>query len=333
MRTGLAWGLLLLGLVSAPSAAHEARPAYLEITETGAGRFDVLWKTPILAGRRLHVEPVFPQSCREVVPAKARDLPDALVERFILACGAAGLRGQRVEFPGLEATITDALVRMAFADGTTAIALVRPSKSYLDVTSAPGILQIAKSYFVHGVGHILLGFDHLLVRAGLMLIVSGIGRLVATITAFTLAHSITLALATLGYVRVPGPPVEAAIALSILLLAVEIVRMRRGETTFTSQRPWIVAFAFGLLHGFGFAGALASVGLPQSDIPFGLFAFNVGVEAGQLVFVAGCLGLFWLLRRRRIPGPAWSRAAPVYALGTLAAFWFFERLGGFAPGL
>jgi hydrogenase/urease accessory protein HupE len=285
----------------------------------------------VLAGRRLYVEPVFPDSCREVVPPKQRDLSGALVERSILACGLAGLRGKRIDFPGLQATITDVLVRMAFADGTTTVELVRPSKPYVEIASRPGHLQIAGSYGAHGINHILLGFDHLLFVLGLMLMVSGVGRLVNTITAFTVAHSITLALATLGYVHVPGPPVEAAIALSILLVAVEIVRMRRGEPSFTSRSPWVVAFAFGLLHGLGFAGALASVGLPQSDIPFALFAFNVGVEAGQLVFVAGCLALFWLLRRVRVAWPVWSRTVPVYALGSLAAFWFFERLGGFVP--
>jgi hydrogenase/urease accessory protein HupE len=331
MTRPAAIALLLLMLPAAPAMAHEARPAYLEITENEAGRFDVLWKTPVLAGRRLHVEPRFPEACRAVVPPQERALTGALVERSILACGTIGLRGQRVEFPGLQATITDVLVRTSFADGTISTTLVRPSRPYVDIAAAKGALQIARAYLAHGVQHILLGFDHLLFVLGLMLVVSGLGRLVKTVTAFTVAHSITLALATLGYVRVPGPPVEAAIALSILLLAVEIIRVRRGEPSFTSQRPWVVAFAFGLLHGFGFAGALAEVGLPQSDIPLALFAFNVGVEVGQLMFVAACLVLALLLRRARMAWPVWASAVPPYALGSLAAFWFFDRLTGFAP--
>jgi hydrogenase/urease accessory protein HupE len=221
------------------------------------------------------------------------------------------------------------LVRVSTPDGAVATTLVRRSQPWLEVAPDRGAVAIAGAYLMHGVEHILGGFDHMLFVLGLMWIVRGVGRLVKTVTAFTVAHSITLALATLGYVRLPGPPVEASIALSILLLAVEIARMDRGEPSLTVRFPWAVAFSFGLLHGFGFAGALAEVGLPPADIPLALFAFNAGVEVGQLAVVVGFLAASWLARRLRIRWPAWARAAPAYAFGSLAAYWFFDRLAGF----
>jgi hydrogenase/urease accessory protein HupE len=182
----------------------------------------------------------------------------------------------------------------------------------------------------HGIEHILLGYDHLLFVFALMLVVGGIRRLVWTITAFTVAHSITLALATLGVVSIPGPPVEATIALSILLLATEIVRLQTGRPSLAAQRPWLVAFAFGLLHGFGFAGALSGIGLPNGDIPLALLAFNVGVEVGQLAFIAAVLGAMAIVHRIDFGvGQRYLRPTAPYAIGSLAAFWFFERLAAF----
>jgi hydrogenase/urease accessory protein HupE len=247
----------------------------------------------------------------------------------VIDAGPAGLAGRRIAFRGLEVSITDVLVRVADQRGGYSTTLVRPSQPWIEVPAPRGWWGVAGAYLAHGLEHILFGFDHLLFVLGLMLIVRGRRPLVMTITAFTVAHSITLAAATLGYVRLPGPPLETAIALSILVLAVEIARMQRGEPCLTAGRPWVVAFAFGLLHGLGFAGALAELGLPQSDIPLALFAFNVGVEIGQLVFVAAILGLLWTLRRIRAVWPVWARWAPTYALGTMAAFWFFDRLSGF----
>jgi hydrogenase/urease accessory protein HupE len=190
------------------------------------------------------------------------------------------------------------------------------------------VLAVIVAYFIHGVEHILTGFDHLLFVFGLMLLVRSAWMLIKTVTAFTIAHSITLALAALGVVHVPGPPVEAAIALSILLLATEIVRANRGQHSFTAQWPWVVAFSFGLLHGFGFASALSQIGLPQSEIPLALFSFNVGVEAGQLIFVGAVLGLLWVLSHIKRPALTIRLARPIssYAVGILAAFWFIQRL-------
>jgi len=327
--------LLLAGVLwlAAGSAvqAHESRPAYLEINETAAGRYDVLWRTPVLSGARLPVVLRFPESCRNVVEPVQKELNDSLIERRVIDAGAAGLTGQRIEFVGLQASITDVLVRVSRHDGARSTTLVRPARPWIEIAAVPGAFAVAGAFLVHGVEHILLGFDHLLFVFGLLLLVRGGWMLVKTVTAFTLAHSITLALAALGLVHLPGPPVEATIALSILLLAVEIARVNRGQPSLTVRWPWVVAFCFGLLHGFGFAGALAEIGLPQRDLPLALFTFNVGVEIGQLVFVGAVLAARALLLRCRLPEFAVRHAQPAasYALGTLAAFWFFERLAGF----
>jgi hydrogenase/urease accessory protein HupE len=324
---------LLLGVLAIARAAdaHEVRPAYLEITETTPGRYAVLWRTPVLSGMRLPVRLVFPDGARDVREPVVQELTDSLIERRTLDAGESGLPGKRIAFVGLEATITDVLVRVALLDGTGSTTLVRASEGSVAIARAMGPLAVVRTYWIHGVEHILLGFDHLLFVLALVLIVPSRRALLATITAFTIAHSITLALATLGVVHVPAPPVEAAIALSILLLAVEIVRVERGEVAFSARWPWVVAFAFGLLHGFGFAGALSALGLPAGDVPLALFAFNVGVESGQLAFVAVVFAMAGLARRMRHGARIERRvlrAAP-YAIGVLAAFWFYERLARF----
>ena len=331
MSRGLA--ALLLGLLAVGSAAgaHEVRPAYLQLEETAPGRYTVLWRTPVLSGMRLPVALKLPDDVREVGEPVVQELPGSRLERRVIDAGEAGLAGKRIEFPGLQATITDVLVRVSLLDGTRGARLVRPSEPWIEIAAASGPLAVAGAYLAHGVEHILLGFDHLLFVLALILIVRSLRVLLMTITAFTLAHSITLALATLGVLHVPGPPVEAMIALSILLLACEILRMQRGQPSATARWPWLVAFAFGLLHGFGFAGALSELGLPEGDVPLALFAFNVGVELGQLAFIAAVLFVLAVARRVHVLAALEKRALPAaaYAIGILAAFWFFERLAGF----
>lgn len=325
------WLLLFLLFMGQAASAHESRPAYMEINETSAGRYDILWRTPVLSGMRLPVALRFPERARTVVEPVESELNDSLIERRVIDAGPAGLAGQRIEFIGLQASITDVLVRVSHLDGTLSTTLVQPTQPWIEITATPGAFSVAAAFLVHGIEHILGGFDHLMFVFGLLLLVRNGWMLVKTITAFTLAHSITLALAALGAVRLPGPPVEATIALSILLVAVEIARKNRGEPSFTAQWPWVVAFCFGLLHGFGFAGALAQIGLPQQDLPLALFTFNVGVEIGQLMFVVLVLSLRAVLLRCRLPRPALLYAQPIasYGLGTLAAFWFFERVSSF----
>jgi hydrogenase/urease accessory protein HupE len=332
-KSSRVFGALLLGalLLAPPARAHEVRPAYLEITETAPGRYAVLWRTPVMAGMRLPVALAFPDGVRELREPTVLELTDSLLERRAIEAGDGGLAGKRVDFVGLQGTITDVLVRVALLDGTRSTSLVRPSQPWVEIAATSGALAVAPAYLVHGIEHILFGFDHLLFVLALILIVPSRRVLFATITAFTVAHSITLALATLGVVHVPRPPVEAAIALSILLLATEIVHRERGEIGLTARWPWVVAFTFGLLHGFGFASALSDIGLPQGDIPLALFAFNVGVECGQLAFVAAVSSLAALSRRVRlgVRVERYALGAAQYAIGTLAAFWLFERIAQF----
>jgi hydrogenase/urease accessory protein HupE len=184
-------------------------------------------------------------------------------------------------------------------------------------------------YLKLGVEHILFGIDHLLFVLALLLVTRGTFRLVKTVTAFTVAHSITLGMATLGFVQMPTKPVEAVIALSIVFVAAQIVRTQQGQEGITARAPWVVAFTFGLLHGFGFAGALSEVGLPPGHIPLALLFFNVGVEVGQLLFVAAAMTFMALLRRVRINVPRWVELAPAYAIGSVAMFWVMQRIAAF----
>ena len=252
----LAGQLLALLLVPLAASAHELRPAYLAVNETAPGQFSVLWRTPVLAGMRLPIVLKLPDRVKNLKDPVVSELTDSLVERRWVDAGPNGLAGERIEFAGLQLTITDVLVRVQMRDGTVSTTLVRPARPWIEIAAAPGLLAVAGAYVLHGIEHILFGFDHLLFVLALILIVRSGRVLLWTITAFTIAHSITLSLATLGVVHVPGPPVEATIALSILLLACEIVRLRRGQVSLTARWPWVVAFSFGLLHGFGFAGAL-----------------------------------------------------------------------------
>jgi hydrogenase/urease accessory protein HupE len=330
---GFLFPMLTFFACGSVARAHDARPAYLEITETSKEHYSVLWRTPTLSGNRLPVVLQIPESCRNIIPPSLRDLNDSTLERRIIDAGPMGLGGQTIRFPGLQGTIADVLVRVTRLDGTHWTKLVKPADASFEFTATPGLFAVAGAYFVHGVDHILGGFDHLLFVFGLLLLVRNGWMLVKTVTAFTLAHSITLALAALGVVHLPGPPVEAAIALSILLLATEIARANRGQPSLTVGLPWVMAFCFGLLHGFGFASALSQIGLPQNDLPLALFTFNLGVEAGQLIFVGTVLGLRALLMRIKLPPAVFQYARPVssYAVGILAAFWFVERLVAFVP--
>ena len=336
--TGLKVGIFMRALIavslllSATSAlAHDSRPAYLELVETDTAVFDLSWKRPLYDGRDPAMELTLPAACRDLVPPVASNLGDALLERRLIECGATGLAGKQIDFPGLEQTLSDVLVRVEFADSSVFTNLVKASHPWVVVEGSPSAWALAWQYLELGVTHILFGFDHLLFVLALLLIVQGWRRLLATVTAFTVAHSITLAAATLGFVRVAGPPVEATIALSIVFLASELIKVHRGQPSLTARAPWLVAFAFGLLHGFGFAGALTNVGLPQAEIPLALLTFNLGVELGQIMFVFMALAAVWLLGRIRKDWPTWAAQAPAYGIGTLAAFWFIERVYGFWP--
>ena len=320
--------LLLVGWLGLPAAAraHEARPAYLEITETAPGRFDVMWRTPVLAGMRLRVAMQLPADLKNEKEPAVQELADSLVERRWIRAGEGGLAGKRIEFPGLQASITDVLVRIEMLDGRKWTAVARPSQPWVQIAASQTRLEVVGTYVVEGIRHILFGADHMLFVLGLLLIVRDRWMLVKTVTAFTVAHSITLAVATFGIADVPVAPLNAAIALSILFLGPEIVRTWRGETSFTIRHPWVVAFAFGLLHGFGFASALTGAGLPRAELPLALVSFNVGVEIGQLGFIALFLALERSFRVLAVRWPRWAQALPGYTVGSLGAFWTIQRV-------
>lgn len=321
--------MVLLLASSAMAQAHEARPAYLELRQIDADQYDVLWKVPGLGeGRRLALNVDFAEDVAAVGKVRRTYVDNSFTDRWRVR-RAGGLAGSTVRIDGLESTLTDVLVRMEQLDGTTRTWRVAPSSPSLTIQRDPGGWEVAGTYLVLGVEHILLGIDHLLFVLALVILVNGARRLFWTITAFTAAHSITLAAATLGWVHLPPPPVEASIALSIVFLASEIMHARAGRPGLTYRRPWIVAFLFGLLHGLGFAGALSEVGLPANAIPAALLFFNVGVEIGQLLFIAAVLATIAGVRRFRLPGNDWIWRVPVYAIGTVAAFWTIERVAAF----
>ncbi len=320
---------LLLVACSAGAFAHESRPAYLEIKETAAGHYSVLWRTPVLSGQRLPVALQLPPALAPRGEPVLQQLNDSLIERRVVEGDLDRLGDAAIEFVGLQGTITDVLVRVQRLDGSEQTTLVRPSSPRFVPSARRSGWAVAGAYMKLGIEHILFGFDHLLFVLALLMLCRRTLQLIQTITAFTVAHSITLALATLGIVQVPQRPVEAVIALSIVFVAQEVIQARRGVEGLSARAPWIVAFVFGLLHGFGFAGALSEVGLPQGQIPVALLFFNLGVEAGQLLFVGAVLGCIWLLRRMRVSWPRQATLVAPYAIGCLAMFWVFERLAKF----
>ena len=323
---------LLAGLFASIQAnADEIRPALLDIKEQSTGLFAVTWKVPTRGDKVLAITPQLPQSLELVGSPTIQVVPGALIEHATYKSSGEPLAGQSIAIEGLAATQTDVLLLVQLQDGSSHSAIMRPASPQFTVPLEASKLKVAGDYWRMGTVHILEGADHLLFVLALMLIVSGFKPLLKAVTAFTVAHSITLAMATLGVVHVPSAPTEALIALSILFLAVEIIHSRQGKISLTEQYPWVVAFAFGLFHGLGFAGALSEIGLPQQEIPLALLMFNVGVETGQLMFIAAVLALFAVLKRLPItlPQGAW-RVLP-YGIGSIAAYWTIDRVMSFMP--
>ena len=320
--------LLLLLCLWAPSAAiaHEVRPAYLRIQQMDTDQFEVLWRVPAKGEMRLGIYVRMPEICRPMGEPVRWEEGGTFVERWATQC-AGGLVGKEVLIEGLSSTFIDALARYERSDGTNQVVRLTPSQPSFVITRTESTFEVARTYGMLGVEHILLGVDHLLFVLALLLLAPNNRSLFWTITAFTVAHSLTLGAATLGWVHVPQQPVEAVIALSILFVAMEIVHWRQGRPGITRRWPWLVAFTFGLLHGFGFAGALTEIGLPHHSIPVALLFFNLGVEVGQLSFIAAVL-LVWAVLRR-FSWPQWAWRVPVYGIGSMAAFWTIERLAGF----
>ena len=322
--------VVLLGLYPAMQAgAHEIRPALLDIKERDTGWFDVTWKVPTRGDRALAITAQLPGNLELLGSPSVRDIPGARVEHSTYKSSGEPLTGKAIVIDGLSAVQTDVLLHIELADGITHSAILRPGSPEFTIPLKASKLEVAGSYWRMGAIHILEGIDHLLFVLALLLIVSGFGPLLKAVTSFTLAHSITLALATLGVVHVPSTPTEAIISLSIVFLAAEIIRIRRGEISLTKSYPWVIAFVFGLFHGLGFAGALSEIGVPPHEVPLALLMFNVGVETGQILFIGAVLLVMATLRRVRLSWPAGSWRLMPYAIGGVAAFWTLERVGSF----
>jgi len=303
------------------------RPAYLELRELKLGEFSVLWKTPMLGDMRLSLVPEFSGDSKSVTPVTTRTPPGASVQTWSLHSPA--LRGQTLHIRGLEATMTDALVRCEFVDGTTWTQRLSPAQPSALIPVGQTMWGVAGVYAQLGIRHILSGIDHLLFILVLLIITRGGWKLVKTVTAFTVSHSITLSLASLGYVHIPQRPVEAVIALSIVFVASEIVQTRAGRPGLTARAPWVVAFTFGLMHGLGFAGGLSEAGLPAGHIPTALAFFSMGVEVGHFLFIGSMLTLIAMVKRIRIPVPRWGELIAPYTIGSLAMFWVIQRIAAF----
>lgn len=321
-RGGVGLWLLLL-VVAAPASAHEVRPGFLELRQLDTATYDILWKVPARGDRRLALHVHLPDDCQSSEPA-SRLAGGAYIERCRVDC-PNGLAGQEILIDGLPATRTDVLARVQRLDGGAQTVRLTPDAPAFAVGGTRSTWHLVQTYTGLGIEHILLGIDHLFFVLGLLWIVRGTWRLVKTITAFTVAHSFTLAASTFGWIGAPVPLVEALIALSIVFVAVEAVKVARGEDGLASTRPWLVAFGFGLLHGLGFASALAGLGIPPSEVPLALLFFNVGVELGQLAFIFFVLATVRSLRLLELRSPRWGQNMAVYLLGTVASFWFIER--------
>ncbi len=324
----LAW----FGLAE-PASAHESQPATLELRQLASDRYEVAFRAPIYFGARHPARLELPATWTTLAGPTSAQLPDSEVVRRVVTTAPGGVDGAVIRFPNLEATTTEVFVRLVRLDGTTATLLARPTRPFVELRGARAWFVVAGEYAGLGVHHILLGVDHLAFVVGLMLIVKGRTSLVKTITAFTVAHSITLGMATLGLARVPLAPLNAAIALSILFLGPEILRTWRGHTSLTIRYPWLVAFLFGLLHGFGFASGLTTAGMTRAELPIALLAFNVGVELGQLAFIALALALARSWRVLEVHWPRWAELAPAYVVGSLGAYWTLERTAVLVGGL
>ncbi len=318
------WTLVIFMMVAAvaPASAHEVRPAYLALEETQPDIWEVTWKQPVLSGKRLKLTPKFSasggQSCGWTVEERD-NLAATSVERGDLSCTISV-----ISIEGLDRTLTDVIVEVRPLSGEVTTTLLRPDANELDIT-APA-QSPAAAYFAIGVEHIVFGWDHLLFVIALVFLIDGKRRLLGVITAFTLAHSLTLGLAAMGVIGIPSRPVEILIAASIVLLGIELIRKRQGEESLLMQRPYLVAIVVGLVHGLGFAGALSEIGLPDGTELLALLMFNLGVEAGQIgVILVSAIILAGLPKIHRHAANRTELCA-AYALGSIGMFWVIERL-------
>lgn len=312
-----------------PAKSHALQPGYLSVEPIAPDTYRVFFRKPDVQGRPMQIDVLLPELCAPRQGSETRSDGFAWISTWIATC-VGGLSGGKITIEGLEKTSTDVLARFETQAGQSGSKRLTPKQTSFLVPRDSGMFEVFQTYLVLGVDHILSGWDHLLFVLLLVILVPDKWRLVGAVTAFTVAHSITLSAAALEWIVLSPQPVEVVIALSIMFLASEILQRQSGERRLSEQVPWLVTFAFGLLHGFGFAGALREIGLPQHETPMALFSFNLGVEIGQLAFVFGVLLIRFLLSRLGLV--MFHRAAQiatvlgVYAAGTISAFWFIERL-------
>ena len=324
MMARLSFWLTLLLVAAAPASAHEVRPAYLQIHEIEPFNYEFLWKTPAQGDMRLALNVVLPPGCRNIGEPRTAPAGAAVIQHWRSVC-ERGLPGKRIAIENLQTTLTDVIVRFEPLTGRPKLLRMDGASPAVEIPAQQTVWEVAGTYFRLGVEHILFGFDHLLFVLCLLLLVGNFKRLIGAVTAFTVAHSITLAGTTFGWLRLASAPIEACIALSIAFVAAEIIKAHEGNRSTMQRWPWLASFGFGLLHGFGFAAALREIGLPEGAVPFALLFFNVGVEAGQIVFVCCVLVMTGLARRFAPALPPWVYRVPPYAAGVVACFWFIER--------
>lgn len=319
--------IVLTILVTGNVFGHEVRPAYLGITQTSDSTYHIVWKVPALGDMVPKISPSLPDDW-QVLSQEGKPGTGSIIN-YINIQTSKELPGETIVIAGLDQTIMDVLINIQLQNGAQYSQLISPDNPFYEIPAEPSNWQVIKSYLLFGIDHILLGIDHLLFVLALILVTSGKWRIIKTVTAFTIAHSITLSLAALGIMSIAIPPVEAVIALSIVFLAREIIIHNKQQDSLTYRMPWLIAFTFGLLHGFGFASALSETGLPQTAIPLALAFFNIGVEVGQIIFVAIVLAIGFILSKIPIELPAWVRKSPAYVIGSLAFFWVIDRVIGF----
>lgn len=327
MRYFRYWFVLIFTLLCSGVTAHEIRPAYLQMHQTSESSYQLLWKVPVKGDMVIKLTPVFADDFTLVDSGVRQQMQGSLVYQYTLNAEKP-LHGTTMAIANLEKTMVDVLINIEYLNGENITAMLKPDRPEITFPAKTTSWQVAKAYTLLGIEHILLGFDHLLFVLALLILSVGFKKLVKTVTAFTIAHSITLSCSVMGWVKLPGPPVEAVIALSIVFLALEIVKVQQGSPSLTSRKPWLVAFIFGLLHGFGFAGALTDIGLPQTEMFLALATFNIGVELGQLIFVGGVIAVFEGIKRYISP-KEWTQILLPYGIGSIAVFWTIERLMSF----
>ena len=315
---------LVLVALSAALFAHESLPGFLEINEQSPNEYAVFWRVPAIEGVPPAIAFSAPSGCKEIGNTQAPLTPGSLIQHWAMRCDTS-LIGKQIKILDLDRTLLDVLVRVRFRDGREISHIARPLEASFVLEPSPENSKTDRSYLLLGIEHILYGIDHLLFVLGLLLLVESRRALIKTITAFTVAHTITLSLATVGLIRVSTLAAEAVIALSLVFVGYEMANKCAARQGFTQRHPWTVAFSFGLLHGLGFAATLTRLGLSSSDVPRALLLFNCGVELGQLAVVAAALSFFWSLRQLEIPKPRWADWGVSYAFGSVASFWFIQK--------